>query len=157
MIQRLKPFRKDNHVTGSTEDREQLIVDLLLHEYDALRAEILARTTSRFQLLGFAAVAVSVLAATTIGGVWKGILIAIIVVAAAAIWLRFGRYTDRCAARIRGIEATINFEVHAHALWWETNRPSVSFVETIIFWKHMSDPIKVDPADYPPRTPSSQE
>lgn len=143
-------------MTGSTEDRKQLIVDLLLHEYDALRAEILSRTTSRFQLLGFAAVAVSVLIANNVGGVLKGLLITAIVVAAAAIWLRFGRYTDRCAARIKGIEATINSEVHANALWWETNRPSISFSETVKFWDQMSGPIKVDPADYPPKPPSGQ-
>jgi hypothetical protein len=38
-------------------ERTKLIIDVLLHDYEAMRAEIVSRTSSRFQLMGLTAVA----------------------------------------------------------------------------------------------------
>ena len=112
----------DNQETGGAAQA----IDVLLHEYDALRAEILARASSRFQLTGFAAVVATLL------GVQKSILptiaiwviIGVLAVGAIAIWLIFRSYINKCAARVWQIEEEINAEMGEPLLIWESHRLS---------------------------------
>jgi hypothetical protein len=104
----------------------ELAINLLLHEYDALRAEIVARTSSRFQLLGLAAVAATIVTSKWGTGkyqnviVWGTIIGTILV--AAAIWILFGLYINRCAGRLMQIEHELNNALGCDALIWESKR-----------------------------------
>ena len=121
--------------------RPALIIDVLLHEYDTLRAEILARANSRFQLLGFAGVVVALLGAT------HNITLIIIVsvalaVAAVVIWIGFHLYINKCAARLMEIEARVNALFPEDVLVWESRslRPSWRDVFKASAWHRATAP-----------------
>jgi len=129
----------DNQEAGST----ALIIDVLLHEYDALRAEILARASSRFQLTGFAAVVATLL------GVTKGVLpswvvyttIGLLVVGGIVIWFTFRSYINKCAARVWQIEEEINAAMGEPLLIWESHflalpQPLEAKATTRERWRH---------------------
>ena len=110
-------------------DGSALTIEVLLHEYDALRAEIVARTSSRFQLVGLAAVAATLVTAKW-AGYWWGITLIILgtAVFAGVIWAAFRLYINRCAARTLQIENEINTQIkqintqtNESVLIWETH------------------------------------
>jgi hypothetical protein len=108
-------------MANSGETSHTLNIDVLLHEYDALRAEILARANSRFQLLGLAGVIGALLGAKNLHGydiLW--ISLALLGVAA-LIWIVFRMYINRCAARVSQIEIEINQAIDHTTLKWESH------------------------------------
>jgi hypothetical protein len=116
-------------MANGQEDDTARRLDVLLHEYDTLRAEILARTSSRFQLLGLAAVAATLVTAKWgsgnppgLDGLWIALGIAGgTALVAAVIWVVFGFYINRCAARIKQIEKKINDKLGGEPiLIWES-------------------------------------
>ena len=123
---------------ATEESDRHFYIEVLLHEYDALRAEVVARASSRFQLLGFATAAAAVLGITkevTNKGFWLwGILIALAVIAI-VIWVVFRLYIHRCAGRLREIEKEINDELKEPALIWETHRlPLAQRQRPVVLW-----------------------
>ena len=89
-------------------ERTKVIIDVLLHDYDAMRAEIVSRTSSRFQLVGLAAVAATLVTAKWASG-WDVLWISLgTVIFGAIIWLIFRLFINRCAARVLQIEDKIN-------------------------------------------------
>jgi hypothetical protein len=98
------------------------VIDVVLHEYDSLRAEILARSDARFQLIGYLGIAATLLG-TQISEGARGWLIGIALGSFIVIWLRFGFLIKKCANRLLEIEAEVNKELHTTALVWETRQP----------------------------------
>lgn len=98
------------------------VIDVILHEYDALRAEVVSRSDARFQLVGFLAIAATLLG-TQISEAARGWLIGITVAGFIAIWLRFGFLMKRCAKRIREIEDYVNDKLGSELLVWENRQP----------------------------------
>lgn len=100
------------------------VIDVLLHEYDALRAEVLARSDARFQLVGYLGIAATLLG-TQISKDMRGWLIVIALGGFIAIWFRFGFLMRKCATRLREIEAEINKKLPTTTptLVWETRQP----------------------------------
>jgi hypothetical protein len=89
-------------------EHTRVIIDVLLHDYDAMRAEIVSRTSSRFQLVGLTAVAATLATAKWASG-WDILWIILgTVIFGAAIWLIFRLLINRCAARVSQIEDEIN-------------------------------------------------
>lgn len=113
-------------MTDSERTNNEFAIGVLLHEYDTLRAEILARTSSRFQLVGLAAVAATIVTANWGSGKhFREILwIAIIstTLAAIVIWVLFVFYINRCAGRLIQIEHEINSALGCSVLIWESYR-----------------------------------
>jgi hypothetical protein len=108
-------------MADDNDERRKLIIDALFHEYDALRAEIVARTSSRFQLVGLAAVAATLVTAKWAAG-WGILLISVgTIIFAAVIWLAFRLYINRCAARLEQIEDQINKQIRQCS--WPNNQP----------------------------------
>ena len=97
-------------------------IDVVLHEYDALRTEILARSDSRFQLIGYLGIAATLLG-TQISGESRAWLIGIALAGFMLIWLRFGFLIRRCAKRLREIEDEVNSKLAMTVLKWENNQP----------------------------------
>ena len=97
-------------------------IDAVLHEYDALRAEIVARSDARFQLIGYLGIAATLLG-TQIGGEARGWLIGIALAGFGLIWLRFGFLIRACAKRVREIEDEVNDKLATTVLKWENSQP----------------------------------
>ncbi len=110
---------------GNSEEIDQgrFVVDVLLHEYDTLRAEVLSRATARFQLLGFVGIAAALLGTQNIGTAWRTGLIIATLAGAVVIWWRFAYYIKTCAVRLREIEEEINNRVGERVLVWESSLP----------------------------------
>jgi hypothetical protein len=105
-------------------ERTKVIVDVLLHDYDAMRAEIVSRTSSRFQLVGLAAVAATLATAKWASG-WDVFWVILgTVIFGAIIWFIFRLFINRCAARVLQIEDEINNLLNTPSddpvLIWET-------------------------------------
>jgi hypothetical protein len=104
----------------------ELAISVLLHEYDALRDEIVSRTTSRFNLVGLAAVAATIVTAksSTHHGIWWiiGWTAGITFLVGIPIWLLFGTYINRCAGRLMQIEYELNYALGCSVLVWESYR-----------------------------------
>jgi len=87
-------------------------ISALLHEYDALRAEIVARAGSRFQLVALVGVVATLVTAKwASGSTQTWIIIGTLIgtaVTALIIWLAFGTYIDSCASRLIDIENEVN-------------------------------------------------
>jgi hypothetical protein len=103
-------------------------IEVVLHEYDALHNEIVSRMEARFQLVGFLAVAGTILSATGIAESSRWILIIVVLAVLIGIWFAFGAYIRRCAVRLREIETWVNDQLGGDALLrWESNLPRNSF------------------------------
>jgi hypothetical protein len=103
-------------------------IEVVLHEYDALRDEIVSRTEARFQLVGFLAIAATILGTTGIAKSSRWVLIIIVVVVLIGIWFVFGSYIRRCAIRLREIETWVNNQLGGESvLRWESNLPRNGF------------------------------
>jgi hypothetical protein len=131
---------------GLTNDAK---IQILLKEYDALRAEIISRTSNRFSSLGILAAVVAfsasqqnVLLAWIVGGA-VGLLLF-------GVWLRLGYLIGRCSAQIANVEEQINALAGDDLLTWES-RAVLQWVWYPARWirrKHNSEsqesPRKVD-------------
>lgn len=89
-----------------------------------MRAEIVSRTSSRFQLVGLAAVAATLVTAKWASG-WDLFWVAFgTVIFGALIWFIFRLFINRCAARVLQIEDEINKLLNTPSndpvLSWET-------------------------------------
>ncbi len=80
-------------MTNTEETDLDRTINVLLHEYDTLRAEILARASSRFQLVGLAAVAATIVTAKWGTGKYQNLIVWVTIGAtfavALVIWLLF--------------------------------------------------------------------
>src|ERR1700693_1602605 len=94
-------------------------IDVILHEYDSLRAEIISRANSRFQLIGYLGIAATLLG-TSIGDWERWILIGVSLAGFMGVWVVFGLYIKKCANRLREIEHYIKGKVGPGLLVWET-------------------------------------
>ena len=94
---------------GGGNDGQNLVIEVLLHEYDALRDEVLSRTSARFQLLGYLSIAASLLGVSNVSKNWIWVyLVVITLVTLIVLWLYFGWAIRRCAVRLREIEIEVN-------------------------------------------------
>src|SRR5438067_2430716 len=120
------PKEEDSRMAESEEPNSEFAINVLLHEYDTLRAEIVSRASSRFQLVGLAAVAATIVTARWgTGKHQRGILevtVALTILAGVAIWALFLFYINRCAGRLKQIEAEINKALGCSVLIWENYR-----------------------------------
>ena len=102
----------------------QLNIEILLHEYDTLREEVLRRYDAQFQSIGaMAVVLVGLLAALASHFDPKSVylLIFISLFVFAAIWLWADFDITKAAQRLRELEASINRRAGEDLLRWETN------------------------------------
>ena len=97
-------------------------IDIVLHEYDSLRAEIVSRMDARFQLIGFLAIVATLLGTTDISNSSRSLLIIAALILFTCVWLLFGFYIKRCAQRLREIEDEVNKEFKKPVLVWESKR-----------------------------------
>jgi hypothetical protein len=116
------PSQPVSDKSGRRADKASLVVEVLMHEYDALRAEVLMRAAARFQLLGFMGVAAALLGTQNINITWRITLISLIVIVCGYLWYVFAGYANACAARQRDIEREINEMLGQTVLVWESTR-----------------------------------
>ena len=113
---------------GERDDIRNRIVEVVLHEYDSLREEVLSRMNSRFQLLGLVSIAATLLGVSGLSSHWHWVLV--IVIAALillGLWLYFGFAIKRCAVRLRQIEEEVNGILDRQVLKWERRLPKGGF------------------------------
>jgi hypothetical protein len=113
---------------GERDDIQNRVVEVVLHEYDSLREEVLSRMNSRFQLLGLVSIAGTLLGVSGLSNHWHWVLV--IVIAALillGLWLYFGFVIKRCAERLRQIEEEVNGILDRQALKWERGLPKGGF------------------------------
>jgi hypothetical protein len=106
-------------------------IEVILHEYDGLRNEIVSRMDARFQLIGFLGIAATILGATELSSSSRWVLIIIALAVFAGIWFIFGLYVARCAQRLRDIETWVNGELGEKVLTWESSLPHGGFYSFI--------------------------
>lgn len=94
-------------------------VEVLLHEYDTLRAEILSRTQSRFSVCGFTGASLAFVITQNQIGAWRWFLAVVAVLAIVAIWVNFGFLIRRCANRLVQVEDKVNQLAGEELLGWE--------------------------------------
>lgn len=90
----------------------------LFKEYDTLREEILLRVRTRFELLGFLAVAAGFLLSDAGGGT-RVALAAGAAIVGAAVWLWLRLAIARCAYHLATTERRINEMLGEEVLTWE--------------------------------------
>ena len=112
-----------SETTDANENDRSLDVNVLLREYDTLRAEILARVKSRFDMLIFTAPAATFIASQ--GQLSRNWRFAVVVGAAAfllSLWFYFGSAINQCSVRIAEVEGMINELVGSPLLQWESRQ-----------------------------------
>lgn len=108
-----------------SDDLEQLRVTALLKEYDTLRAEILARVRSRFELLTVALVGIGI--AIELEPInWQ--LVIGLLVAVAGLHTYFGLTLSKINRRLAAVEQDVNARLGADVLLWESNYGSRFFI-----------------------------
>jgi len=106
---------------GGQNDVQSQEIEVLLHEYDSLRDEVLSRISARFQLLGYLSIAATLLGVSSISNGWHWVPVVVITVAVLiALWLYLGFAVRRCAVRLREIEEEVNDILHRKVLRWES-------------------------------------
>jgi hypothetical protein len=109
---------------GSQNDMHSQVIEVLLHEYDALRDEVLSRVSARFQLLGYLSIAAALVGVSSISQHWIWVYVVVITLAILfGLWLYFGWAIKRCAIRLRKIEDEINGILGREVLRWERGLP----------------------------------
>jgi uncharacterized membrane protein len=107
---------------GGQNDMRGQAIEVLLHEYDTLRDEVLSRTSARFQLLGYLGIAATLLGVSSISNGWHWVPVVVITLTIiGALWLYFGLAIKRCAIRLREIEDDVNGVFHKKVLRWEND------------------------------------
>jgi hypothetical protein len=110
---------------GKQNDIQVRAVEVVLHEYDSLREEVLSRMNSRFQLLGLVGIAATLLGVSGVSKHWHWVFVVVIaILILLGLWLYFGLAIKRCAARLRQIEEEVNNAFGRQVLAWETALPS---------------------------------
>jgi ABC-type multidrug transport system fused ATPase/permease subunit len=97
-------------------------IDVVLHEYDSLRAEIQDRMVARFQLIGYLGIAATLLGTTDISKLSRVLLITFAVIGFIIVWFSFGFYIRRLARRLREIEKEVNEKLGEEVLVWESKK-----------------------------------
>lgn len=98
-------------------------VQILLKEYDSLRAEILQRIGHRFAFLSlFGAVGAYAFFAAKDMSTYQTIVLMISALALFGVWWQLGNLIARCSNRIAEIEKTINSFAGESLLRWEHQR-----------------------------------
>jgi hypothetical protein len=112
-------------------DENNRFIEVLFHEYDALRKEIVARTTGGYQLVAVIALILTWFLTSLVGLLaaekirWPVVALvvgaAFLIAAAVRAYFRISDYEiKKAAARVREIENEINFYCDRHLLRWET-------------------------------------
>jgi hypothetical protein len=105
---------------GGQNDMQRQAIEVLLHEYDTLRDEVLSRVSARFQLLGYLGIAATLLGVSSISDGWHWVPVVVITLAIiVALWLYLGLAIKRCAIRLREIEDDVNEVLDKKVLRWE--------------------------------------
>jgi sulfite exporter TauE/SafE len=113
---------------GERNDIQNRVVEIVLHEYDALREEVLSHMNSRFQLLGLVGIAATLLGVSGVSKHWHWVFVlAIATLILLGLWLYFGFAIKRCAVRLRQIEEEINSTLDRQVLKWERELPRAGF------------------------------
>jgi hypothetical protein len=98
-------------------------VQILLKEYDSLRAEILQRIGHRFAFLGlFGAVGAYAFFAAKNLSAHQTAVLTISAIALFGVWWRLGNLIARCSKRLAEIEKAINSLAGEPLLRWEHER-----------------------------------
>ncbi|HZQ28048.1 MAG TPA: hypothetical protein VFA94_10160 [Acidimicrobiales bacterium] len=105
---------------------QQLRVTVLMKEYDTLRAEILARIRSRFELLAVSFAALAVLVKVQSASAW---LIIGLVGGVAVLHTYFGWSIARISDRVAAIEDEVNGRLADELLRWESRLGSRFAIE----------------------------
>ncbi|MGW0735601.1 hypothetical protein [Streptomyces sp. NPDC002851] len=108
-------------------ERDAEIIDLLMREYEALRAEVEQRVSSRMQVLGFSGVIAAILATGGLSVDKPNLYLAGVAILVGLLWLRdCNRGIQRIGAHLRDVEAEVNRRATrafgSGALSWETKR-----------------------------------
>lgn len=99
------------------------IIQILLKEYDALRAEILKRIGHRFIFLNmFGVVGGYALLNYNNFNYVQLIVLAASIIALFSVWWQLGNIIARCSNRIAEIEVAINTRVGESLLKWENEK-----------------------------------
>jgi hypothetical protein len=99
--------------------KNEVKIQILLKEYDALRAEIISRASNRFSSLGILAAVVAFVASQK-DALFAWIAGGVVVIVLIGVWLRLGYLIGRCSAQIAKIEEQINELADADLLSWES-------------------------------------
>jgi hypothetical protein len=103
-------------------------IDILMKEYDTLRAEILHRSNTRFAFVGlFGALATYALFKTDTHTVLTPALIIIAAIFLFFLWIHIGYLIFRCSRRIAEIENQINSLADEQLLVWENRQKNNIF------------------------------
>jgi len=97
----------------------QANIEILLHEYDVLHAELVSRMNSRFAILGYVGAVVAFV--WTFSSFPIGALIAVTIMVGAgfaAFWLYFGELMKQSADHIYKLEERVNAIAGAELLTW---------------------------------------
>lgn len=95
-------------------------VNILLKEYDTLRAEILQRIGHRFAFLSlFGAVGGYTFFVAKDLSQYQTVVLIISALSLFGVWLQLGNLIARCSIRIADIEKTINSKAGEPLLKWE--------------------------------------
>jgi hypothetical protein len=103
------------------EDKEK--IDILLKEYDTLRAEILQRLSNRFAFLGlFGAVGAYGFFVSGNISISQKIVLFLTALFLLSVWMQLGIVVARCAKRVAEIEGYVNQIAGEKLLKWESEK-----------------------------------
>src|SRR5438093_6794501 len=97
-------------------------INIVLKEYDTLRAEVLQRLSARYQLLAVVAALGTLVGTRDVPASVIAVTVAITLVVLAVVWIWFLYDIDRCAEKISEIEDHVNKLAGTRLLSWETTR-----------------------------------
>jgi hypothetical protein len=103
--------------TAALSSKDQ--INILLKEYDTLRAEILGRMNHRWQMLGLIGAIVTFASAQS-GAIAGRAIAGVMAVGLFGLWLNSGRYVARLARRVSDIEKRVNGLAGENLLEWES-------------------------------------
>lgn len=100
---------------------EKVKIDILMHEYETLRSEILHRINRRFAFLGLTGTIVAYAFFKIDSYTFVNVSVIIMsILILGLVWFQFGRLIQQCSSRISEIEQKINSIVGDELLVWET-------------------------------------
>ncbi len=118
-------------------DDDRLRIEVLMKEYDTLRAELLGRMDSRFALIGTSVAGAAIIACS--GGTGLSIAVVGAVVALLLLfWLRSGVLMMRCSEGIAAIEERINDLAGYRLLEWESNTRNRWWWRALACWSALA-------------------
>ena len=99
-------------------------VEVVLHEYDTLRNEVLSRASARLELLGLLSIAATLFGVSGFSEHWRwAYVVGIALLILIGLWFYFGWAMKRCARRLRQIEGEVNTAIGRTVLRWESDLP----------------------------------